>query len=132
MKYIRFIYGYPAFVVGKLIADYVLFFFFGWSYFEMASGISDIVIISVLIGLVQYVLGVIFLLVINFLNKKIDFTNPISHLLIWAFISGIVADLIPGIIDNIAPGVTALLSILFFSIWLPVLLTSIVYFVIKK
>ena len=133
MKYIQYIYAYAFFVVGIVISDLLIYLTIGPAFFsselEITTNWFIASILSSVIFIPSYILGVACLMLGEHFTG-IDFTRPRKTLFAWAFISSIFLQLIP--VLTFTWNWAEFLSILFIGTWMPIVLTSLMYFLIKR
>lgn len=131
MKYfLSLIYGYLSCVAGVLISSLIIYLVFGFTYFEFLGGILGITLAAFIVGLIDYLIGLIFLWFLSIFGKKIDIIQPLFHFIVWAFFSGFISAIIPGISFNLEHG----LAFLEEGIWSSflVLIPTIIFITLKK
>jgi len=129
MKYIKWGYGYVSFLCAVLLVDYALFFLFEWDYFEVAATGWDVVAFSVMTSAWQYGLAVASFAVLSMM-WRVRRNVSLRRLITWAFISGVVMEAGPVLLDQIQNGLSVYLGVFFIGTWLPSLLAGCILFLI--
>jgi len=134
MKYISYLYAYLFFVIAIFFIDFLLYIIIGPAFFSVEFEITTnwfiAAILSSMIWMPIYILGVVILELFGHIGK-IDLTKPFLHLSIWAFVSSIFLQLGP-VIDFLSHSVWGSLLSFFIGAWLPMVITSFAYFMIKS
>jgi hypothetical protein len=104
MKYVHYFYGYIVFLAGIVSWESISYYLHGPGDF----GFSDTVVISVLVGIVPYVLGLILLWFAQIRYKALGLTNPSMYFFAWAFLLALALELMPNILNLLPTGNTPL------------------------
>ena len=135
MKYIRYVYAYLFFGIGILLVDLITYSVFGPDYFSIKAElttnwlVASIMFAAVLIP--TYILGAACLILAGRFGD-VDLARPLLALFGWAFGSGIIIATIPVLAFMSGSALGEILSGPLLMTWLPIVVTSLAYFVISK